>query len=60
MAVTMSLLSVYLGNCADSKDGRIIFEAGFFVILPAILFNWMAARAIKKDEELIRSVDRIR
>jgi len=32
----------------------------FFVPLFSLIFVWLAYRAIKKDDELIRSIDRIR
>ena len=36
------------------------FDTGFFLPLVAIVFNFFALRYIKKDEDLIKSVDRIR
>ncbi|MBL7798688.1 MAG: DUF4293 domain-containing protein [Saprospiraceae bacterium] len=42
------------------EGGSIQFAFG--VVLPAlaIIFNWLAARAIRKDEILVRSMDRLR
>ncbi len=37
-----------------------VFEVGFYLPLAAVLMNTLANRFIKKDEDLIRSVDRIR
>ncbi|NVJ84879.1 MAG: DUF4293 domain-containing protein [Algoriphagus sp.] len=36
------------------------YQAGFWVILAAMVFNMLANRFIRKDEALVRSVDRIR
>ena len=36
------------------------FGAGLFMPALAMVFNRMAIRSIKKDEDLVRSVDRIR
>jgi hypothetical protein len=36
------------------------FEIGFFVPLLALIFNSLANRFIRRDEKLVRSVDRIR
>lgn len=37
-----------------------VYQIGFWVILVATVFNMLANRFIRKDELLIRSVDRIR
>jgi len=34
--------------------------AGFYLPVVGLAFNFLAARGIKKDEELVRSVDRLR
>lgn len=38
------------------------YSISYAVVMPliALVFDWLASRAIDKDEELIRSVDRIR
>ncbi|WP_026956557.1 DUF4293 domain-containing protein [Algoriphagus vanfongensis] len=36
------------------------YQIGFWVVLAAMVFNMLANRFIKKDEALVRSVDRIR
>lgn len=36
------------------------FQAGFYIIAAALLFNSLANRFIRKDEKLVRSADRIR
>jgi len=42
----------------DFQKGTFLFSS--YLPLAAILFSFMAMRYIKKDEELVRSVDRIR
>lgn len=36
------------------------FGSGFFLPVAAILFNWLALRAIKRDDDMVRSADRLR
>lgn len=36
------------------------FGAGYFLPVGAILFNWLSLRFIKKDEDMVRSADRLR
>ena len=45
---------------AKSVSGIYSFRFYFTFPLIAVVFNYMAIRAIKKDEMLVRSVDRIR
>jgi hypothetical protein len=49
----------YVGNAmAAGNDGN--YEAGFYMPVLALLLNALANRFIKKDEDLVRSVDRLR
>lgn len=41
-------------------DGTTQFALGMALPLLAILLNWLAARAIRKDEAIVRSMDRLR
>ncbi len=36
------------------------FGFGYFLPVAAILFNWLSLRFIKKDEDMVRSADRLR
>ena len=36
------------------------FATGYFLPVAAILFNWIALRSIKRDEDMVRSADRLR
>lgn len=51
---------IYQGESDIGLESRGIFKIGFFLPLGAMISNSLANRFIKKDEELIRSVDRIR
>lgn len=58
------LASIFLGiNSGDdllTEAGNEEFLIGFYMPIIALLLNLLANRFIKKDEELVRSVDRIR
>lgn len=41
-------------------DGSIQFSLGLALPVVALILNWLAARAIRKDESLVRSMDRLR
>jgi hypothetical protein len=60
-AISFVLLSMYIHD-AGKAYSEIEMKPGISVILlfVGLALNWLAARAIRKDEELIRSVDRIR
>ncbi len=60
-AVSFVLLSMYI-NEAGKAYSNIKMKPGISVVLVfvGLALNWLAARAIRKDEELVRSVDRIR
>lgn len=55
------LLSLYINGGWAAFPGM-SFQPGIALFLPlgAILFNYLAARGVRKDEELVRSADRIR
>lgn len=42
------------------SGGTIAYGAGLALPLIALVFNWLAARYIRKDENLVRSADRLR
>lgn len=35
-------------------------QLGFFLTMGGIIFIWLATRAIRKDQEIVRSMDRLR
>jgi hypothetical protein len=51
---------IYQGETELGMDIRGMFKPGYFLPLGAMIFNSLANRYIKKDEDLVRSVDRIR
>ena len=51
---------IYQGENNMQTGLRGIFQVGFFLPLGAMILNSLANRFIKKDEDLVRSVDRIR
>ena len=60
----LSLLGTYFFAIDKAKTlfeiSDVLFSTGFYLPLIAIVFNFLALRYIKKDEDLIKSVDRIR
>lgn len=42
------------------EGGSMQLSAGLALPVVALLFNWLAGRAIRKDEALVRSMDRLR
>ncbi len=51
---------IYQGENKMGMEMRGVFKPGYFLPLGAMIFNSLANRYIKKDEDLIKSVDRIR
>lgn len=51
---------IYQGETAVGTEAKGIFKPGYFLPLAAMIFNSLANRFIKKDENLVKSVDRIR
>lgn len=55
-----TFLGIKSGNSLFNETGSEDFMVGFYLPIIALLFNLMANRFIRKDEDLVRSVDRIR
>jgi len=51
---------IYQGESKMDLEIRGVFKPGYFLPVGGMIFNSMANRFIKKDENLVRSVDRIR
>ncbi len=45
------------GSTAEITFGM---EIGFYLMIPSLAFIWLAIRGIKRDENLIKSLDRLR
>ncbi|TXK52906.1 DUF4293 family protein [Pontibacter qinzhouensis] len=50
----------YIANDMVMSDMSGIYEPGFYMPVLALLLNALANRFIKRDEDLVRSVDRLR
>jgi hypothetical protein len=50
------------GITVEGVNAEVIFgmETGFFLMIPALAFIWLAIRGIKRDEKLVKSLDRLR
>lgn len=60
-AASFVLLSLYIFQIGSVyPDGVVSPGASLLILFGALASNWFATRSIKKDEELVRSVDRIR
>lgn len=58
--IALATFFIYQGESKIGMDIRGIFKPGYFLPLGAMILNSLANRFIKKDEDLVRSVDRIR
>jgi hypothetical protein len=58
--VALATYFIYTGEEQIGHEVRGVFKPGYFLPLGALLFNSLANRFIRKDEKLVRSVDRIR
>jgi len=62
------ILSVYfsvknmtnLGPLNEVENLKAVYWIGFYLPVAAIAFQFLAMRGIKKDEALVKSVDRLR
>ena len=58
--IALATYFIYHGESKIGMETRGIFKPGYFLPLGAMILNSLANRFIKKDEDLVRSVDRIR
>lgn len=56
----MAIASIISSNQANGIEFSPLGSLGMLVPFIALVLAWLAARNIKKDEELVRSADRIR
>jgi membrane protease YdiL (CAAX protease family) len=45
---------------AALANSKAIYQAGAYMVIVSLLFIYLALNGIKKDEELVRSADRLR
>ncbi|WP_291723778.1 DUF4293 domain-containing protein [Bernardetia sp.] len=58
--IAVEVFLTFQGQAAFAPEVGGNFAYGFFLPVGAILLNWMAIRAIKRDEDMVRSADRLR
>ncbi len=58
LMITIGLMAYFIYELQKSTPGK--FEPGSFALAMAMFMNILARRFIQKDENLVRSVDRIR
>ena len=56
----IALLFYSSDTLSGGLDGKVTFKAGVYFPLIQIVFMFLAQRGIKKDDELVRSADRLR
>jgi len=44
----------------EEVEIRFFMEVGFFLLIPTIAFLWLAIRGIRRDENLVKSLERLR
>jgi hypothetical protein len=52
--------SVYRGSALFAPEMRGTYQAGFYAVVVGLLSNVLANRFIRRDEQLVRSADRMR
>lgn len=62
IAGSIALSAFYLNNVQQVCGTALTVNpaAGFFLPVPALVFNWLAARGIRADERRVRDLNRIR
>ncbi|MFZ4786296.1 MAG: DUF4293 family protein, partial [Flavobacteriales bacterium] len=61
LAISFVLMALYVNSVQTAQsEAKFHFGMSFFLPFVALVFNWLAAKNIRKDEALVRSVDRIR
>jgi hypothetical protein len=58
--VMIGLLFYTSDTISNGLDQKVVFKIGTYLPLLQVLFIFLAHRAIKKDENLVRSADRLR
>ena len=58
--VMIGLLFYTSDTISNGLDQKVVFKAGTYLPLLQVVFIFLAHRAIKKDDELVRSADRLR
>jgi Domain of unknown function (DUF4293) len=60
MSALLLGFTLYQMMNALQQSGSVQYQAGLALPALGLIFNWLAGRAIKKDEALVKSMDRLR
>lgn len=60
LLIALLAFSLYQISRSIPHGGSVQYQAGLVMPLAALLFQWLAGRAIRKDEALVKSMDRLR
>lgn len=55
-----NIMTAGLKGESESIQTTFYMEAGFYLLIPPLAFIWLAIRGIKRDENLVQSLDRLR
>jgi len=58
--IMIGLLFYTSDTISNGLDQKVVFKVGTYLPLLQVIFIFLAYRAIKKDDELVRSADRLR
>jgi peptidoglycan/LPS O-acetylase OafA/YrhL len=59
-ALLLVLVGLVCKQSFDASSGALQVYAGLGLPLVSLILNWLAGRAIRKDEQKVRSMDRLR
>lgn len=60
LIVLMFTNAINFAEAVGATTEQVAYKAGFFMPVPALVFLILAQRGMKKDEALIKSIDRLR
>jgi len=55
-----NIMTAGLTDNTEAVQTTFSMEAGFYILIPPLAFIWLAIRGIKRDENLVKSLDRLR
>lgn len=60
LLIALLAFTLYQIAGAMPAGGSVQYQAGLAMPIAALIFQWLAGRAIRKDEALVKSMDRLR
>lgn len=60
ICILIGLLFFWADTLGNTLNTRISYQYGSYLPLIQLIFTFLASRAIRRDEELVRSADRLR